>query len=150
MPECPLPQGGFYISKIHQISERIFAKKLKQYNIEEINPAQGRILFFLWQHDGISIQEVSRITSLEKSTLTSMLDRLEAAGHIRREPSREDRRKILIRVLNKDSKIKEVYEKVLHEIADLFYQGFKKEETADFENYLKRIFSNLSEFEKEN
>ena len=47
--------GGYLIGKIHRISGRIFAKLMKENNIEEINPAQGRILFTLWKQDGISI-----------------------------------------------------------------------------------------------
>ena len=80
------------ISKIHQISGRIFSKKLKDYKIE-INPGQGRILFALWEKDGISIQELAQRTSLGKSTLTSMLNRLEKAGYIQLKRSSEDDRK---------------------------------------------------------
>jgi hypothetical protein len=47
-------QGGFLISKIHNLSARIFSKKLKEYEIE-IGPGQGRIIFALWQEDGIPI-----------------------------------------------------------------------------------------------
>ncbi|MCX7747681.1 MAG: MarR family transcriptional regulator [Clostridia bacterium] len=141
-----LRQGGFILSKIHQLSGRIFSKKLKDRNVEEINAAQGRILFFLWKNDGISIQEISRMTSLEKSTLTSMLDRLEASGYIKRVPSKEDRRKILVFATDKNDPMKRVYEEVVHEVGTLFYKGFTEEEIDVFENYLMRIFNNLSEF----
>ncbi len=142
-------QGGFLISKIHQLSGRLFAKKLKAWKVEEINPAQGRILFFLWQHDGISIQEVSRMTSLEKSTLTSMLDRLEASGHIRRVPSREDRRKILIEVTDKDTSLKASYERAIHEMSEIIYKDFTEREKDIFESYLHRIYTNLSSHKSE-
>ncbi|MFX0170901.1 MAG: MarR family winged helix-turn-helix transcriptional regulator [Candidatus Hodarchaeota archaeon] len=75
--------GGYLIAKIYQISGRIFAKKLKKYGITEINPAQGRILFALWRNNGLSIVELSKETALSKSTLTSMLDRLENIGHVK-------------------------------------------------------------------
>jgi len=75
--------GGFLISKIHRLSGRIFTKLLKEYNIGEINRAQGRIMFPLWKEDGISINELSQKTALSKTSLTSMLDRLEKAGHIK-------------------------------------------------------------------
>jgi hypothetical protein len=39
------------------------AKKLKDLGVKEVNQAQGRILFFLWQNDGVPIQEVSRLTA---------------------------------------------------------------------------------------
>ncbi|MCX7923487.1 MAG: MarR family transcriptional regulator [Clostridia bacterium] len=136
-------QGGFLIDKIHQLSGRIFSKKLKKYNIEEINPAQGRILFVLWRNDGISIQELAQITSLGKSTLTSMLDRLEKAGYLTRTFCKDDRRKILIHAQNKDKVMKEGYEKVVQEMSGLYYAGFNADEIDQFEAYLKRIFNNL-------
>lgn len=75
-------EGGFLIAKIHQLSGRIFAKIMKKSGIDEINPAQGRILFVLWNKDEIPISELSKKTMLSKSTLTSMLDRLEKAGYV--------------------------------------------------------------------
>ena len=74
-------QGGFLIARIHQLAGRIFTRKLKEYNIE-INPAQGRMMFVLWREGEIPINELAKKTSLGKSTLTSMLDRLEASGFI--------------------------------------------------------------------
>lgn len=141
-------QGGFLIAQIHQRSGRIFTKKLKEHQIDEINPAQGRILFPLWRKDGISIQELSQITSLGKSTLTGMLDRLEADGFINRVPSKEDRRKILIVLTDKDKAMRQVYDDVSQEMLDLFYQGFSEPETAAFETYLQRILENLKAYEK--
>src|SRR5665811_1623465 len=95
-------QGGFLVSKIHQLSGRVFARKLREHGIVSINPAQGRILFVLWQEDGISIQELAKRTSLGKSTLTSMIDRLESSGELTRVPAEGDRRKTLICLTQKD------------------------------------------------
>jgi DNA-binding MarR family transcriptional regulator len=136
-------EGGFLIAKIHQLSGRILARKLKEYHLDEINPAQGRILFVLWQKEGISIQELAKKTSLGKSTLTSMLDRLEKAGYLTRVPSREDRRKILIKLTQKDKKLQDVYLQVSREMAGLFYHGFSEKEIDEFEAYLRRILDTL-------
>lgn len=140
-------EGGFLIAKIHQIAGRIFTQKLKDYNIE-INPAQGRIMFVLWRNEGISINELAEKTSLGKSTLTSMLDRLEAAGFIKRIPSRKDRRKIVIERTEKDRSFQDLYIQVSRDMTKLFYSAFSEDEIDEFENYLKRIFNNLVEYEK--
>lgn len=141
-------EGGFLIAKIHQVSGRIFADKLKEHQIDEINPSQGRILFALWQKDGIPIQELGERTSLEKSTLTSMLDRLESIGYLRRVPSPDDRRKILIFLTEKNKTMKERYEKVSNEMVELFYGGFSEDEIQHFEEDLRKILANLVLFEK--
>ena len=144
-----LREGGFLITRIHQLAGRLFAKKLKKYNLDEINPAQGRILFVLWRKDGLSIRELAGKTSLSKSTLTSMLDRLEVTGYIERTPSVSDRRKILIKLSEKDRKLRNIYKKVSKEMTLLFYDGFSAGEISKFEKYLKKILENLTAFERE-
>ena len=136
-------EGGFLIARIHQLSGRIFARMLKEYEIE-INPAQGRIMFVLWKNDEIPITELARKTSLEKSTLTSMLDRLEDAGYVTRVPSPDDRRKILIKRTAKDKAWQKVYIRVSQQMTELFYAGFSQSEVDEFERSLKRVFDNLS------
>jgi DNA-binding MarR family transcriptional regulator len=136
--------GGFLISKIHQLSGRILARKLKENGIEEINPAQGRIMFVIWQNDGISINELAQKTSLGKSTMTSMLDRLENSGMIKRRRSLQDRRKILIIRTQKDKALQKKYDKISREMITLFYRGLREEDIDIFENYLEHIFRNLS------
>jgi MarR family transcriptional regulator, organic hydroperoxide resistance regulator len=142
-----ISQGGFLIAKVQLLSERIFSKILAKYELSEISPAQGRILFVLWQKDGISIQELAKRTSLGKSTLTSMLDRLEQAGFVKRVPSKEDRRTILIKLTEKDCECRDLYAKITKEKKELFYRGFTAKEIDAFEGYLRRIFDNLSAFE---
>lgn len=139
-----LRSGGYLISKIHQLSQRIFARKLKACRIKDINPAQGRIMFALWQEDNIPIQQLANRTALSKSTLTRMLDRLQEMGHIERIFPEDDRRKVLIRLTDENKRMKVAYEEVSADMIGLFYKGFKENEIDEFENYLKRIYSNLS------
>jgi DNA-binding MarR family transcriptional regulator len=137
-------EGGFLIAKIHQVSGRIFAKILKKYGVD-INPAQGRILFVLWKKDEIPISELARKTQLDKSTLTSMLDRLEEEGHIIRMRPEKDRRTILIKLTEKDKSLQKMYSKVSDEMTSIFYRDFSHNEIDKFENYLKRILVNLAQ-----
>ena len=135
-------EGGFLIAKIHHLAGRIFARKLQERQIE-INPAQGRIMFVLWQSDRLSIKELAKKTSLSKSTLTSMLDRLEEAGHVVRVRSEKDRRKVLVEQTEKDRSWQEVYVQVSQDMTRLFYAGFTESEIEAFEGYLRRILDNL-------
>jgi len=135
-------EGGFLISKIHQLSGRIFNRLLRERGMD-FNSAQGRILFVLWERDGIPIRELSEKTRLSKSTLTSMLDRLEEAGHISREPSGADRRKVLVTLTEENQRQRRLYDMISEEMTGLFYEGFAWEEITEFEGYLRRILNNL-------
>ncbi|NHJ49829.1 MAG: MarR family transcriptional regulator [Asgard group archaeon] len=139
-------QGGFLIAKIHQLSGRIFTKLLKKHEIE-INPAQGRIMFVLWRNDIMTIQELAKKTSLSKTSLTTMLDRLEAMEYIKRVPSATDRRKIFIELTEKDRALQEKYVQVSKEMTEIFYQDMTNEEIVEFENTLLKLYNNLEHFD---
>ncbi len=141
-------QAGFLMAKIRQVSGRVFERILKEYGIE-INSAQGRVMFALWQADGISINELAKRTQLKKSTLTSMLDRLENMGYVRRQRCKKDRRKILIKRTNKDKNLESKYVELSGEITKLFYKGFSESEIDRVEKDLAKILDNLTDFEGE-
>jgi MarR family transcriptional regulator, organic hydroperoxide resistance regulator len=141
-------EGSFLIARIHQISGRIFEAILRRYGLSEITPAKGRILFALWKNDAIPIQELARQTSLSKSTLTSMIDRLEQQGFLVRVHSDKDRREILIRLTEKDRSLQDTYTKVSQEMMDIGLAGFNENETRDLEDKLRRILANLVEYEQ--
>lgn len=139
-------QGGFLLSKVHQLMGRVFNRLLKEHDIE-FNSAQGRILFVLWETDSIPITQLAQTTKLSKSTLTSMLDRLEEAGHLRREPSPKDRRVTLITLTERNRLLRDRYDRVSKEMTELFYEGFTTDEVTAFEDYLRRVLENLSSSE---
>lgn len=134
------------MAKIRQVSGRIFERMLKDYGIE-INSAQGRIMFALWRQDGVSINELARTTQLKKSTLTSMLDRLEKMGYIIRRHHKNDRRVILIERTSKDKNLENKYTELSQEHTKLFYKGFSENQIDRFEKELERILDNLTEVE---
>jgi DNA-binding MarR family transcriptional regulator len=140
-------RGGSLISKIHQVSGRIFNRLLLKEGIGEINSAQGRILFALWEEDGIPITTLSKRTMLERSTLTGMLDRLERDGFIVREASPEDRRVLLIRRTEKDRGFQQKYLEVSDRMCTVFYRGMTEEAIGRFEADLARILDNCIEEE---
>lgn len=115
---------------------------LKEHQID-IHPGQGRILFALWDSDEVPIKEIAKRTLLSKSTLTDLIDRLEQSGFIVRVPNREDRRKTLIKLTEKNKALQEAYTKVSQKMLDLFYNGFSPEEIDTFETHLKRTLTNL-------
>ncbi len=141
-------QGGFLISQIKQISGRIFEKLLVSAGVEAFNGAQGRILYVLWQEDGIPIVELSQKTGLAKTTLTSMLDRMESSGLIVRELDRKDRRQTRIALTEKARELSGEYDKVSLAMNEIYYAGLSDDEIVAFENTLRRILNNLCEKER--
>lgn len=138
-------KGGFLISQIHQTAGRIFSRKLKIHKIK-INPGQGRIMFALWEKDGISIQDLAKRTSLGKSTLSTMLKRMRDEGYLKIEhPSGNERTK-LVYILEQSKEIESSFEKLAKEMNSIFYKGFEDNNITRFEEDLERVLHNLKEY----
>jgi len=135
--------GGFLISQVRHLSGRIWEKMLKESGVDIFNGAQGRILYVLWEQGKLTSTEIGRLTSLAKTTLTSMLDRMEAGGLIERIPDKKNRRQILISVTDKAKDYREKYDWISDKMGEIFYSGFTGTEITNFEDQLRKIIKNL-------
>ena len=135
--------GGFQISKIKQLGDRVFEKILTAQGIEAFNGAQGRILYVLWQEDGVPIKTIAERCGLAITSLTTMLERMEKTGLIIRQQDSGDKRKTLIFLTDKAKALKEDYDAISDRMSAIFYQGFTEEEIRNFEEHLERIRLNL-------
>ena len=136
-------KGGFLISRIKQVGGRLFDRMLSEADVDAFNGAQGRILYILWQQDGLTISQISAQTSLANTTLTSMLDRMEQSGLIRRSPSPTDRRALLIHLTDKAQALRQDYDRISQQMNERYYLGFTEAEILQFEGYLTRVLNNL-------
>ena len=135
--------GGFLVTKVKQLSDRVFEKILNEKKIDAFNGAQGRILYVLWQEDGISIKALSSQCGLAITSLTSMLERMEKQGLLRRESDEKDKRKTLLFLTDRAYALREDYEAVSAQMGAVFYEGFSEEEIRLFESFLRRVLDNL-------
>lgn len=137
--------GGFLITKIKQLGDRIFEKVLNAKNIDAFNGAQGRILYVLWKEDGIPIKTLSDRCGLAITSLTTMLEHMEKQKLISRVQSPSDKRKTLLYLTDRARDLKNDYDNVSSRMSEIYYRGFSEEEIVQFENYLQRVLDNLSE-----
>jgi len=131
------------------VQGRVFRRLLQTCGVEEFNGPQGRILYILWQTDGVPIVELSQKTGLAKNTLTAMLGRMEKAGLIRREQSKSDRRRAVISLTDKARRLEGKYNEVSRQMNDLFYRELTQEDAAQLDRLLDRVLENLEQTERE-
>lgn len=136
---------GFLISQIKQLQGRVFQRLLTESGVEEFNGPQGRILYVLWQEDGVPIAKLVRETGLAKSTLTAMLSRMEASGLITRCPGQQDGRQVIIKLTPRARGLEEKYDQVSERMNSLFYQGMTQADADALDALLDRVLANLQE-----
>jgi len=136
--------GGTLISQVKQLQDRAFNKILKEEGIYEFNGQQGRILFALWKNEKLSLIELSRRTSLAKTTLSAMVERMKNEGLLIVEGSKEDKRSLVIYLSDKSLSLEEKINKATKKISDIFYKDFSEEEAIELDRLLGKVKENLS------
>ena len=140
-------KGGTLLSQVHQVCARVWNKILRENNMADLEGARGRVIFALWGKDEVPIKTLCEKTSLDKSTLTGIIDRLERDGYIERKPSLTDKRSTLITLTGKEQEFSSHVQKVSNQMNKIFYKGFSDEEITQFDSMLQRILDNCKEAE---
>ena len=137
-----MTRGGTLLSQVHQVSGRVWNKILRDNRMEDLEGARGRVLFALWGKNGVPIKTLCEKTSLDKSTLTGILSRLERDGYVEKRPDETDRRSTLIFLTGKEEGFLHNIDKVSEQMNQIFYHGFSEEEILQFDEMLARILEN--------
>ena len=135
--------GGTLISQVKQLQDRAFNKILKEEGIYEFNGQQGRILFALWKNEKLSLIELSRKTSLAKTTLSAMVERMKNEGLLIVEGSKEDKSSLVIYLSDKTLSLEEKINRATKKISDIFYKDFSEEEANELDRLLGKVKENL-------
>ncbi|MFD0705256.1 MarR family winged helix-turn-helix transcriptional regulator [Alloscardovia venturai] len=138
-------QGGHLVLKINFLNGRLFNRLLHLDGRAEYSAEQGKILSALWLDSPRTIANISAITGLAKSTLTSMLKRLEDQGHITITSSPDDARVKLVGLTQRGKDQEKIGNAVSKQLAEQFYKGFTDEEKDQLDQLLLRVEANLNE-----
>lgn len=65
------------------------------------------VMMVLWEEESVNVGRLGEILHLDAGTLTPLLKRIEKAGYVTRERSKEDERVTLIRITPEGEKLKE-------------------------------------------
>ena len=84
---------------------------IRQYRepLEELNLTytQYVVMMVLWEHESVNVGQLGDALRLDAGTLTPLLKRLEKAGYVTRERSREDERITVISITPAGEELKE-------------------------------------------
>jgi len=136
--------GGFYITQIKQLQDRLFSKLLTKYGLD-FSSSQGRILFVLWNENHLTMSEIGKKTSLANNTLTNVIDRMVKQNYLVREVNPKNRREVIISLTDFAISLKEKNEEVSQEMTKIFYENFNEEEIISFEEALEKLLNNLKQ-----
>ena len=126
-----------------------------QYAIAEkmnLNPTDAECIDFLMEMGPSTAGDLAKVTRLTTGAITSVIDRLQKAGFVKRENDPGDRRKVIITFLpKKHEKAKQYYAAMAKDVYEL-YSGYSESNlkllmkhsdalTAIFQKHAEKVFN---------
>ena len=87
-----------FLSPLHKASRQLSVYLETHTRELGVSPSEGHVVTYLRSYAPAPVGELVRVFGMKRSTLTSMLDRLERDGLLRREVNPGDRRSFLVHV----------------------------------------------------
>ena len=118
----------------------------RTYQAYDLNLAQVDVLAVLAGagETSLTCSEIAEKTLITKGGITGILDRLEARGFIKRMPSRDDRRSVLVRLSAKGVEFfRKFYPELAHNNRELFEKAFRPEQLKEFSMLLNVLIRSL-------
>ena len=97
---------GYLFRRMQQIAVSIFVEECRAY---DLTPVLFASLVAIRTHPGIDATRLSAVIAFDRSTLGSVIERLEAKRYIERKPPREDKRvKLLYLTMTGSALLREI------------------------------------------
>ncbi len=93
---------GYLFRRMQQIAVAIFVEECRDF---DITPVQYAALVAIQTHPGIDATRLSAVIAFDRSTLGSVIERLEAKGQIARKPANDDKRIKLLYLTRSGAKL---------------------------------------------
>lgn len=116
---------------------------VKGTSLEGLMPGQPKILEFLKSHNGCRQKEIGQGCALDKSTVTSLLTRMEDLGLITRESREQDKRCSSVFLTEKGRTRAEKVEAICSAVDDAAWRNIPPSEKEQFIQTLQKIIENL-------
>jgi DNA-binding MarR family transcriptional regulator len=131
------------VSAIRDKANRFIFEQLKARGIKDIVPAHGGVFFHLFGNRELTMGEIARLIHRDKSTVTSLVEKLGALGYIRRERDAVDRRVTKIRLTQKGRLLEADFADISRSLLSKAYLDFSDKEMEVIVKLLTRVNNNF-------
>jgi DNA-binding MarR family transcriptional regulator len=121
-----------FLSPLHKASRQITMYLEDQTRELGVSPLEGHVLTYLRKYAPAPVGELVRVFGVKQSTFTSLLDRLERDGLVRREPNPADRRSFLIHITERGGELTSRLNRLLERLENDIRARLRRTEAKGF------------------
>lgn len=131
------------ISMVRQRVNKFLLKELEKIGLKDIAPSHGDIFAALFKHNELTMTEIAQEINRDRSTVTTLVNKLIKAGYLAVKDNPTDGRSSLISLTQKGKELEEEFNRISEKLYQIEYNGIKEEEKEIFINVLKKVYNNF-------
>lgn len=109
-----------------------------------LSPGQPKVLRYISTHQNCKLKDIACECDVESATVSKILNNLEEAKLLTRKIDPTNKRALQLQITTQGKKALAHWDIHCHEVEEISLQGFSEIEKAHFEQYLARMYQNLS------
>jgi DNA-binding MarR family transcriptional regulator len=133
----------YALTKIRQKLFKFLENELAKEGISDVAPSIGDILYALDMKGKITMQELARHTMKDKSTISTVINKLEAVGYIKKEKDAGDARFTHLTLTAKARKVRPVLFGISKKMNARLFEGMSEKDKAALFMLLGKVSRNL-------
>ncbi|OZI77842.1 MarR family winged helix-turn-helix transcriptional regulator [Bordetella genomosp. 12] len=136
---------GFLMHDVSRLRRKVFDEVMKP---EGITRSQWWVMAHLSRHDGMSQSDLAERLDLGRAALGGLVDRLEAAGLVRRGADEQDRRAKLVFLTQEGSSVIERMRLKSDQMSEAILHGLSRQQRTQLAEMLSLVKANLLAFDE--
>lgn len=134
----------YFISRTKANMIKFIENKLKENKLDDLIPTHGNILTALYESDKkLTMKEIAKKIGKDKSTVTSLVNKLITLGYVEKEKCSKDKRVTYIGLTQKSRDIEDTFNFISSQVKETAYNNFTEDEKKEFLRLLKKLSSNF-------
>lgn len=135
---------NFLLTTTQKTVSQFFAEKISKF---DITPAQYGVMRCLWRTDFQTPTQIAQALSLDSSSITGLLDRMDSKGLLRRVPSSDDRRVTQVMLTHRGKSFEKTLHPLVIEAHNEVLNSLSEHERESLIKSLNTVLSNVPKLE---
>jgi DNA-binding MarR family transcriptional regulator len=131
------------IGRIRDKANRFLTGELARRNLKGIAPSHGDILWALFTYGDLPMKKLSEIINRDKSTVTTLVNKLIKSGYAKRRTHDSDNRSSIISLTEKGDVLRKNIWKISMVLRKKAHQGLTNEEMETLMRLLIKVHDNF-------
>ncbi|KUG23152.1 transcriptional regulator, marr family [hydrocarbon metagenome] len=131
------------IGRIRDKANRFLTGELARHNLKGIAPSHGDILWALFTYGDLPMKKLSEIINRDKSTVTTLVNKLIKSGYAKRRTHDSDNRSSIISLTEKGNALRKNIWEISMALQKKAHQGLTDEEMETLMRLLIKVHDNF-------